>query len=231
MNPISLLSKFKPTTYSLLVKPEWIIYSYDSLELPLLEQIVQEPEPDHIVINLVRFNGIRPIEEESVNEFHTPFVEASKAFFGLLQEIQQQTGLTRTEIQLRISQDLKEVENELKIKAADDLKNNGTTYAEIQLELHKIRQASKEESQKIAEILAPFTAQYNETLQNYNKTYDDYYVALIALFLSGKRLEATNNQVTFTSENVRRLHYDFRNELARFIYNEVNGWSDTEGKN
>jgi len=227
---ISLLSKFKPSTYFLTLEPEWLEFSYDSAELPLLEQIVTETENGEIGINLLKRNGIHPSEDEAIKEQHQAYLDASKAYFNLITDVANRTGLTRTEVQLRLPQDIDDLEEEIRT-AADKAKNGSSSYLEIRQELQRIKQTSREESVRIAETLLPYTEQFNQATAEYNKTFDEYYVHLIALFLSGKRV-TTGKKITFTPQNFRNLHTGFRSALASFVTNEITGWEkdSTKGK-
>jgi hypothetical protein len=225
---ISLLNRFKPSTYFLEILDEWLVFSYDSEELKLLEKIVVE-EDGKIGINLLKRHGIHPSEDEAIKDAHQAFTNASKAYFNLIEDISNKTGLSRTEIQLRIPQDISDIEEEIKA-TNEKAKEDSWNYLEIRKEIQKIKQTTKEETAKIAEILSPFSEQFQNASIEYNKSFDEYYIQLIALFLSGKRLEGTS-KATFTPQNIRNLHVEFRGALAGFVTNEIRGWAKDAGKN
>jgi hypothetical protein len=225
---VSLLSKFKPSSYFLAIEDEWFEFSYDSEELKLLEQIVTETESGEIGINLLKRNGIHPSEDEAIKEQHQAYLDASKLYFNLITDVANKTGLTRTEVQLRLPQDIDELEEEIRA-AADKAKNSSSNYLEIRQELQRIKQTSKEESIKIAQILQPYAEQFTQATADYNKAFDDYYVYLIALFLSGKRL-TDKKKITFTPQNFRNLHPGLRSALAGFVTQEITGWEKDNEK-
>jgi hypothetical protein len=224
---ISLLSKFKPAPYFLKLEPEWIEFSYDSQELGLLEKIALENEEKEIGINLLKRNGIHPSEDEAIKEIHQAYLDNAKAYYTLIADTSTRTGLTRTEVQLGVSEELNELEEELR-STISRAKDTGD-LSKIREEVQKFRQSNREERERIATTLISYRDQIKQTYADYNKSFDEYYINLMALFLSGKRLEGAS-KATFTAENIRNLHSGFRGSLASFLTNEINGWERNEGK-
>jgi hypothetical protein len=214
MSAPSLLSKFKPSTYFLEIKSEWIEFSYNSPEFDLLDKLVIQNKEGLIGLSLLKRNGIHPSEDEAIKEVHEKYLDCAKEYFNTIKLISEETGLTPSEVTTRTSPQLLE-EIEALERESDKAK------------LAQSKKDLKQENLAIAERLAPYNEQYNQVQANYNTSFDNYYVALISLFLSGKRTESA---VDFTSENVRNLHSGLRSALANFITNEINGWSSSEGK-
>jgi|CryBogDrversion2_11_1035321.scaffolds.fasta_scaffold02738_5 hypothetical protein len=214
---ISLLSKYKPQFYFLPLEAEWIEFSYDAPELKLLEKIVSEDENGQVGIKLIKRNGIHPSEDESIKEEHTRYLDSAKEYFNAIKKIAEETGLTPAEITTRTNQTFKELETELLNKS------DSSTYID---ELAKVRKSLKNENDAIAQLLTDYNEYYNKVQNEYSEAYDNYYIALISKFLSGKR---TEEKVNFTIEAVRNLHSGLRNSLAVFVTNEINGW-EKEGK-
>lgn len=210
----SLLSKFKPSTYFLEIKPEWIEFSYNSPEFDLLDKIVNQNKEGAIGLSLLKRNGIHPSEDEAIQETHEAYLDCAKQYFNTIKLISESTGLTPSEVTSRTSPQLLEEIDAL------SLESDKAKLAQAKRDL-------KQENAAIAERLAPYNEQYDQVQANYNTSFDNYYVALISLFLSGKRLDSS---VAFTSENVRNLHSGLRSALANFVTNEINGWSSSEGK-
>jgi hypothetical protein len=210
----SLLSKFKPSIYFLEIKPEWIEFSYNSPEFDLLDKIVNQNKEGIIGLSLLKRNGIHPSEDEAIKEIHEAYLDCAKQYFNTIKLISESTSLTPSEVTSRTSPQLLEEIDAL------SLESDKAKLAQAKKDL-------KQENAAIAERLAPYNEQYNQVQADYNTSFDNYYVALISLFLSGKRLDSS---VAFTSENVRNLHSGLRSALAGFVTNEINGWESSEGK-
>jgi len=210
----SLLSKFKPSIYFLEIKPEWIEFSYNSPEFDLLDKIASQNKEGTIGLSLLKRHGIHPSEDEAIKEIHEAYLDCAKQYFNTIKLISESTSLTPSEVTSRTSPQLLEEIDAL------SLESDKAKLAQAKRDL-------KQENAAIAERLAPYNEQYNQVQADYNTSFDNYYVALISLFLSGKRLESS---VAFTSENVRNLHSGLRSALANFVTNEINGWSSSEGK-
>jgi len=222
MTTTSLLAKFKPTYYFLQLEPEWIEFSFDSPEIKLLEKIVSE-EDGNVGIKLLKRNGIHPSEDEAVKEQHTTYLDSAKNYFNAIKNIAEITGLTPSEVTTRTNQGLKENEADI-LESIAKAKKNNESYLEYSEQLANIRNEIKSENLAIADLLADHTEHYNQVQEAYSNAYDEYYVALIAKFLSGKRSE---EKVNFTIDNVRALHSGLRGALANFVTQEINGWERT----
>ena len=234
MTKPSIFSRFKLKPYYLELNDEWLMFSVDSKEEGILEKIVSEKE-DKLYLVLNKRYGIHPSENEHelVKPKFDDYTESAKKFFSYLDNISVQTGLTRVEILLRMPEDLSEIEAEIQEKASDKSK----TTLELNTELREIKQKLKNESKDITEQLKPYIEELNKLSESYEKAMNDYYIALSAYFLSGKRIlvdiEGKVDVVTvaFDFDNVRSLHIDFQRALIGFINNELNRWSEAEGKN
>lgn len=230
----SIFSRFKLQPYYLPLDDEWLMFSVDSKEEALLETIVSEKD-DKLFLVLNRRYGIHPSENEheSVKPKFDEYTESAKKFFGFLDNVSVQTGLTRVEILLRMPEDLSEIEAEIQEKASDTSKST----LELNSELREIKKKLKDESKDITEQLKPYIEELNKLSEKYEKAMNDYYIALSAYFLSGKRILAdvggkiSPASVSFEFDNVRSLHIDFQRALIGFINNELNRWSEDEGKN
>lgn len=218
---ISLLSKFKPSTYFLKLEEDWIIFSHDAPELKLLEKIVSEDEAGNIGIKLTKRNGIHPSENEAVKELHEVYLSTAKTYFDTIKAISEETGLSPADVTSRSNQDLVTIKADV-LEAITKAKESGLDYDDLQSELEDLQYREKKDAKAIAEMLSPYNARYNEAQEAHIKGYDNYYVGLIAHFLSGQR---TDTKVSFTIDNVKNLHSGLRNALATFITNEINGWA------
>jgi hypothetical protein len=234
MTKPSIFSRFKLQPYYLELDDEWLMFSVDSKEEGILEKIVSEKD-DKLFLVLNRRYGIHPSENEyeTVKPKFDDYTDSAKKFFGFLDNISIQTGLTRVEILLRMPEDLSDLEAEIQEKASQKDK----TSIEINNELREIKKKLKNESKDITELLKPYIDQLNSLSEQYEKSMNDYYIALSAYFLSGKRILVDINgkvspvSVAFDYDNVRSLHIDFQRALIGFINNELNRWSEGEGKN
>lgn len=230
----SIFSKFKLKPYYLEINPEWLMFSSDSGEEPLLEKIITEKEDKYYLVLNKRY-GIHPSENEHilVKAKFEEYQESAKKFFSYLDNVSVQTGFTRVEILLRMPEDLSDLEAEIGEKMATQEKK---TSLELNTELRDIKKKLKEESKGITEVVKPHIEQLNLFSSEYEETMNNYYISLIAYFLSGKRMLVEIDEktiepvkVSFDFENVKNLHLDFQRALIKFVNNELARWSNEEG--